>query len=1029
MNILCGALFTIISIVGLLLYFVNKINNLTRNSRKKLLSGNISSQWSSVESELNLINSVNMENTKISNGIKDVEIMNTKESNLFYINKYEIVKEIEVRITETKDSCVQTESENVPEEYSEEHSEEHSVIDDNIDIIKIHKNMLSLSHSEKSIINCDKKFLEFPYVISLHKKIKKLEETKLEMEGKLNIINLKCSDLISKKNITDFLKNEKNEILIGKDEEIIKLKTKLKKLSTDLENAKITLRNCKEEHSLEWKKMEAENKLALNNLNSEKIKELEKMKLNNEKVLDELKNKKNVELKVNNIENNIKIEKLKISQQEEIENLKIENKKEIEKKDFILKNEINSMISNNEIKLTKLKTENMIEIDRIEKEKQIEIDILNMEKNAKIFIIEEEQKESIEIIQKEKNNLCSIIEKLNVENKINFSAINEIENQKNVEFDKYEIEKNRLLIVIEENEKIHSEKIIEIENIKTDNNHLIKIVQKLEAEKTEKVRNENYISCSNEFSSHEKILRKNSTEEHSVRNFSEECSSRNDGKNVLSSDSIEIEYSEDKMYLNAMINIKEKLAYDLSTAEAENKLQNDLKIAIKEKNNAEINARLYRRECIDLKKEVFSVKKVFTEFKAEIEIEKNQEDNLKILNIEAAKQRSNLLAHLEVHNNELLNQIKSRDEQILLYENKIILLNLKLNTSENNYEEAESEIKTLKSLIINLECDKVKLKKELIRTPGKNVLCNMPSGTFFPYTTEKDLESISQDFFPGEHSDEERTFQYDEIYNSGLSPVDLFSHNHNHTPIQPSPLSQKNNENTISVLDSRFSSSSTSDIDTRFFLNSGLHMELSSGSGIGSGSGPRSSSSSGSTQTSMESPLSVVSSNLSYTDSSVVSKSNSESESMREGNDNDNNNENTKINIELNTKIQELIEVKMSHAMTSSQLDHANLKILNLTAELNKLTQLNNNNNNKSANNDNNENKNSIDNNKNDNNNSVISNVNINVNKNKIVGYNNNEKLVLEINPLLPTYKGRKTVKTAQSFTVFEDKKNLTRNR
>ena len=265
--------------------------------------------------------------------------------------------------------------------------------------------MLSLSHSEKSIINCDKKFLEFPYVISLHKKIKKLEETKLEMEGKLNIINLKCSDLISKKNVTDFLKNEKNEILIGKDEEIIKLKTKLKKLSTDLENTKITLRNCKEEHSLEWKKMEAENKLALNNLNSEKIKELEKMKLSNEKVLDELKNKKNVELKVNNIENNIKIEKLKISQQEEIENLKIENKKEIEKKDFILKNEINSIISNNEIKLTKLKTENMIEIDRIEKEKRIEIDFLNMEKNAKIFIIEEEQKESIEIIQKEKNNL------------------------------------------------------------------------------------------------------------------------------------------------------------------------------------------------------------------------------------------------------------------------------------------------------------------------------------------------------------------------------------------------------------------------------------------------------------------------------------------------------------------------------------------------------------------------------------------------------------------------------------------------
>ena len=88
----------------------------------------------------------------------------------------------------------------------------------------------------------------------------------------------------------------------------------------------------------------------------------------------------------------------------------------------------------------------------------------------------------------------------------------------------------------------------------------------------------------------------------------------------------------------------------------------------------------------------------------------------------------------------------------------------------------------------------------------------------------------------------------------------------------------------------------------------------------------------------------------------------------------------------------------MSHAMTSSMLDHANLKISTLSAELNKFLLIENKNKNE---------------------------------KNMTGNSNDNENFTMEVNPLLSLNKGRKLVKSGQSFTVFEDKKisAATRNR
>ena len=301
-------------------------------------------------------------------------------------------------------------------------------------------------------------------------------------------------------------------------------------------------------------------------------------------------------------------------------------------------------------------------------------------------------------------------------------------------------------------EKIILEKSRELENIKFNNDLLLSRIKKLEEENYENRKSieitereahleRHKVGSSSVRGSFSTVV----TDSSSILSFSnKESSPSGSPENVPLTD---VDPTGDKTYESAMTDIKEKLALDLE-------------VAIKEKENAELHAQLYRNECSDLKKEVSSVKKVLTDYKAEIEVEKNNEDSQKKLNDESAKQRSTLIAHMELHNNTLLSQIIFRDKQISNYESQTLDLNSKVDFLTGEASRTESEIEKLTNDIEVLNAEKRKLQQDSVRTPGKNI---RPIRTLPSHSVTKDIYSFDNS---KTHLDAE---------NSNFSPVDLFS--------------------------------------------------------------------------------------------------------------------------------------------------------------------------------------------------------------------------------------------------------------
>ena len=391
---------------------------------------------------------------------------------------------------------------------------------------------------------------------------------------------------------------------------------------------------------------------------------------------------------------------------------------------------------------------------------------------------------TLQTVMKENGNLTEKINNLEIEKR----EILLIEKSKaHVEEEKMKIKEREIKdlvesirILKEKNDEIQNnqqriilEKSNELENIKFDHNMLQSRLMKLEEENN---RNRKFI----ENSERETHLERHKEDSSSVRgSFStvrtdssstlswsnKESSPSESPKNVPSTDT---DPTGDKTYKSAMTSIKEKLACDLE-------------VAIKEKENAESNARLYRNECSDLKKEVSSVKKVLTDYKAEIEEEKNNEDSLKKLNDESAKQRSTLIAHMELHNNTLLSQIIFRDKQINSFESQILELNSKSDVLTSEVTRSESEIEKLRNDIEVLNAEKQKLRQDSVRTPGKNIMS---------------VKKVQLD-----------------AENSNFSPVDLFSQRTSisfHPTSAFSPLCSPSPSNSNSG-----SSSGSTSVDTR----------------------------------------------------------------------------------------------------------------------------------------------------------------------------------------------------------------------
>lgn len=651
------------TIIVALIYLGDLLSSISRKAQKKRLSR----EWPSLQSELNLLDLNTIEVRK-----EKVVAIDKEESKNILLSQSETLDEAKVLTPETKDSSEKTDFKIVAEDCSETSKED--------DIVS------------------QKRFLEYPYVMSLHSQIDSLKAFKKKLEESVTVLDKRCSSLTCTNNANITTKN--NEINL-KQAEIIELKVKVNEMSENIISIQNELKNVKKDGMLSKKNLH-KNEIVVEDMN---------------KKIETIETERNNTIEVNKIEV-ARLKEIIVRLNDEISKTVREKKETQDSLDSERINHSNAIIENKTL------------LDKIDK--------LNLE-NLMLKEMGMAEKEEIKYRKAENIQFVEIIRLLKEEKASSAGERMKVTAEHRIELEKTKVENDQLLKKFKksEEENIENRKLIEMSELETHRER----------------HREGSLSVRGSFSS------VHTDSSSSISLSIKESSPRDSPKNILSND---LDPTGDKFYLSAMTTIKEKLAFDLISADT--KLSKDLIVAIKGKKNAESNARLYRNECIDLKKEVFSVKKFLTEYKAEMEVEKSHEDSLRRLNDESARQRSTLIAHMEVHNSTLISQIASRDLQIISLESQILVLNSRIELVTNSGKVAETEIEKLKNVIQLLEKEITKLKQELVRTPGKNVLSNKKS--FPAHTILK--ESFEED------SGIRGTFQCGEE-DSNFSPIDLFS--------------------------------------------------------------------------------------------------------------------------------------------------------------------------------------------------------------------------------------------------------------